>query len=134
MDDCIFCKIVKGELPSYTVYEDDIIKAFLDITPANEGHTLIIPKEHRKDLFDISDFELSRISSVAKKLALKYKEEIGMDFCNLIQSTGAPAGQEVFHFHMHLVPRKENDGLNIWRGKQTKKPDFEELLKKLKMQ
>lgn len=133
MSDCIFCKIVKGEIPCFKIYEDESVLAFLDIFPANVGHTLIIPKKHRRDLFDIEEKEIERVGVVAKKVALKYKKELNMDNCNIIHSTGQYSGQEVFHFHMHLVPRYENDGLNVWHGKSVKKPDFKVLQEKLKL-
>jgi len=132
MEGCIFCKIVNGDISSYTIYEDELVKAFFDITPANDGHALVIPKIHRDNIFDIQDKELERIILVSKKIALRYKEVLGMENCNLVQSTGILANQDVLHFHMHVVPRKENDGLNIWSGKKPKKPDFEALLKKVK--
>lgn len=131
--DCVFCKIVKQEVPCYKIYEDEYVLAFLDIFPANEGHTLIIPKKHRINIFDIKQEELKRISIVAKKIALKMKNNLGIQNCNIIQSSGKQAGQEVFHFHMHIVPRLENDGLNIWSGKIIKKPNFELIVEKLKL-
>lgn len=133
MTDCIFCKIVNGEIQSYALYEDDLVKAFLDITPVNEGHSLVIPKKHRENLFDVTDEELKRIVIVAKKVAIKCKENLHFDNCNLIQSSGKHAGQDVMHFHMHVVPRRENDGLNIWQGKQAKKPNFDEIAKELSL-
>ena len=133
MADCIFCKIVKGEIPCYKIYEDDLVLAFLDIFPANEGHTLIIPKMHRKDIFDIEEKEIQRVVSIAKKIASKYKKVLNMDHCNIIQSSGKHANQDVFHFHMHLLPRLEDDGLHMWHGKSAKKPDFKVLQEKLKL-
>jgi len=133
MEKCIFCKIVKGEIPSYKVYEDELVLAFLDITPANDGHTLIIPKLHRENIFDIKKEELERVALVAKRVAEKCKEALGEGECNIIHSTGKSAGQEVMHFHMHVVPRKESDGMNIWSGKNPKKPDFDKIARKLKI-
>ena len=133
MGDCIFCKIASGDIPSHTIYEDERVRAFLDINPANEGHTLIIPKKHADNIYDIDEEDLKAIIAVSKKIAIKLKEILGVENINLVQSNGKAAQQDVFHFHMHVVPRHENDGLNIWDGKEKKEPDFEELSKKLKL-
>ena len=114
MDDCVFCKIVKGELDSEKVYEDDLVLAFLDIKKVSEEHTLIIPKKHYENIYDIPDKELQRIILITKKLAKKYKQEKGINQINLLNSNGKEAQQSVFHFHMHLVPRQKNDKLNLW--------------------
>lgn len=116
MDDCIFCKIVKGEIPSTKVYEDEFFLAFLDIMPANKGHVLVIPKEHYEKLTDLPDDLLS-------KLALKVKEVAGMVVSglssqgfNIVQNNDKVAGQEVPHVHFHIIPRNSDDGLSIqWR-------------------
>lgn len=100
--DCVFCKIVNGDIPSYTIYEDDIVKCFLDISPNSNGHTLVIPKKHYKDLFDIDNEVLMHIMDVAKKIEKLLKEKLNIDGLTLIQNNGDV--QEVKHFHLHLKP------------------------------
>ena len=107
---CIFCKIINGEIPSYVVYEDDIVKAFLDVNPEANGHTLIVPKKHYVDLYDIPNEVLSHIMDVAKKIGKLYEEKLNLDGFTLFQNNGLP--QEVKHFHLHVRPSyKENDKL-----------------------
>jgi len=110
--DCLFCKIVKGEIPSYKVYEDDYVLAFLDINPNTPGHTLIIPKEHTLDINSIDTDTLNKIVDVAKKLSKEYEEKLNIDGFSLCQNNGI--SQEIKHFHMHLIPRyKDKFNLNI---------------------
>jgi len=131
--DCVFCRIVKGIEPSWTVYEDDLIKAFLDINPASEGHTLIIPKEHYETIYTIPDRELKRIIVVAKKLAKVYRKALQVNAVNILHASGREAQQDVFHFHIHLVPRRENDGLNLWyESKRRIRVEFDKTLRKIK--
>lgn len=112
MDNCIFCKIVKGDIPSYTIYEDEIVKVFLDINPLKEGHTLIIPKTHYKDLDDIDQNTLNHIMEVAKKIKLRIEERLNPDGIRLLQNNGVL--QEVKHYHLHLIPTyKETKGLSV---------------------
>ncbi len=135
MDNCIFCKIVKGKIPSHTIYEDEELKAFFDIQPSTPGHTLIIPKEHYENILDVPEDLLLRITSLAKKLAAHYKKKEGYTAFNIIQSSGREANQDVMHFHMHLVPRYEGDGLSLWADmKKGVKPDFEKLREKLELE
>ncbi|MBW3002393.1 HIT family protein [Candidatus Woesearchaeota archaeon] len=114
MEDCIFCKIVKGEIPCQKVYEDDKILAFLDIMPVHKGHTLVIPKEHHTDILDMPDDTLAELAKVAKKVSKAVKEATKADGFNIGQNNGAAAGQAVFHFHLHVIPRFNNDGLKTW--------------------
>ena len=113
---CIFCKIAAGEIPSNTIYEDDEFKVFLDISPATKGHALIVPKQHYKDIYDIDEEVAARAMKLGKKLATHMTEVLGCDGFNLMQNNNAAAGQTVFHFHLHLIPRyldsKNNDILN----------------------
>lgn len=109
MDNCIFCKIINKQIPSYTVYEDDFVIAFFDINPANLGHTLVVPKHHAANIFEISEEDLSRVNIVAKKLCLAYQKILWVEHINILQSNGSYAGQEVFHYHMHIIPRHKND-------------------------
>lgn len=103
----IFCKIIKGEIPSYTLYEDDIVKVFLDVNPNHNGHTLIVPKKHYENFFDIDDDTLHYILKVAKDIAALLKEKLNYDGISLAQNNGL--GQEVKHFHLHLIPRYNNE-------------------------
>lgn len=101
--DCIFCKIIKGEIPSYTLYEDDIVKVFLDANPESNGHCLIVPKKHYKDLYDIDDKTIMHIINIAKNMTDILKEKLHIDGLTLIQNNGNV--QEVKHFHLHLKPQ-----------------------------
>ena len=100
--DCLFCKIINNEIPSKTIYEDDIVKVFLDISPDSNGHMLIIPKKHYLDLMDIDDNTLSHIMDVARNMIKKLEEKLQVDGVTLIQNNGAV--QEVKHYHLHLKP------------------------------
>jgi histidine triad (HIT) family protein len=117
-DDCLFCKIVAGEIPSYKTFEDDKMLAFLDVNPATRGHTLIIPKDHHEAMHDIPTEILSRVAVVAKILILQYNEKLKADGYNIIHSSKEAAQQEIDHFHLHLVPRYENDPLDFWQSKK----------------
>ena len=97
------------EIPSYTVYEDDSVMAFFDINPANLGHTLVVPKQHAANIFEISEEDLAKVNIVAKKLCLAYQKILWVEHINILQSNGSYAGQEVFHYHMHIIPRHEHD-------------------------
>lgn len=112
MDDCIFCKIVKGDIPAYKIYEDDFVMVFLDIKPFTKGHSLVIPKAHFENIFDIDETILEKISVVAKKVSQKAKDALQADGIRLSQSNGKTAGQEVMHFHLHIIPRYSDDGLS----------------------
>lgn len=112
-DDCIFCKIVAGELPATKVHEDDRTLAFMDIAPWTRGHTLVIPKAHAADLGEIGDEDLAAVASVAKRIALRQRERLGAEGNNLVNSFGSAAWQTVFHFHMHVIPRYAGDGMRL---------------------
>jgi histidine triad (HIT) family protein len=132
MDNCTFCKIVEGKGKSWTVYEDELVKAFLDINPVSEGHTLIIPKTHYENVYDIPEGELKRIITIAKKLAKIYRKALGARAVNILHASGKEAQQDVFHFHIHLVPRYKNDKLNLWyRSRPQIKANFDEILEKI---
>jgi histidine triad (HIT) family protein len=107
--DCIFCKIVAGTVPSFKVYEDAAVLAFMDINPLTEGHVLVIPKRHSATLFDTEDAVLRDVIGAAKKVALAMKQALGLDSLNLLQANGRWAAQSVLHLHFHLIPRREND-------------------------
>jgi histidine triad (HIT) family protein len=111
--DCIFCKIVAGELPSARVGEDERTISFMDIAPATRGHALVIPREHARDLLTVSDEDLHAVAITAKRLAARAVERLGADGVNLLNACGAVAFQSVFHFHVHVIPRYEGDGLRL---------------------
>ena len=116
-DDCVFCKIIKKEIPCVRVYEDDKTLAFLDINPINKGHTLVIPKNHHENLYDLPDEEYHACLDSVRKVARAIKESIRPDGLNLGMNNGRSAGQVVFHAHFHLIPRFLTDGLQHWPGK-----------------
>ena len=124
-DDCIFCKIAAGEIPSKTLYEDEKFRVILDLGPATRGHALVIPKEHYADLYEIPEETAGEAMKVAKKMAAVMTEKLKADGFNIVQNNGEVSGQSVFHFHIHLIPRYENDGQTI-NWKQTS-PTAEEL-------
>lgn len=111
MNDCIFCRIASGEIPSRKVYEDDLVVAFLDISPVSPGHVLVVPKEHFNPLWNVPDEVLARLLSVAKRIAKAQMDSaLAPDGVNLFQTNGPAAGQTVFHVHFHVIPRKDGDG------------------------
>ena len=117
-EDCIFCKIVAGELPSETVQEDDHTVAFIDINPWMRGHALVIPREHAADLIAISEDDLAACMAAAQRLTKRARERLGADGVNLLNSCGPAAWQTVFHFHVHVVPRYNDDPLELpWTPK-----------------
>ena len=109
--DCVFCKIVTGEIPSFTLFEDETTLAFMDINPANEGHALVIPKEHATDLYAVSDEALAATAVTAKRVAAAVARTLNPDGLNLVQCNGAAAAQSVMHFHVHVLPRITDDRL-----------------------
>ena len=109
--DCIFCKIVAGEIPSFKLFEDEATLAFMDINPASEGHALVIPKEHAPDLYSVSDDALARTAVTAKRVAAALARTLNPDGLNIVQCNGAAAAQSVMHFHVHVLPRAKDDGL-----------------------
>ena len=128
MADCIFCKIIAGEIPSYTIYEDEEFKVILDINPASKGHALILPKVHYANLYEIDEEVAARAMKLAKKLASRMTDVLGCDGFNLLQNNHEAAGQTVFHFHMHLIPRYENADVNkdilVWKPQSYTSEEF----------
>lgn len=113
--DCIFCLIANGQIPSDTVYEDEYFRAILDLSPAQKGHTLLLPKEHYADLFEMPEELAARVLPTAKRVALAVREATGADGVNLVQNNGEAAGQTVPHFHLHIIPRLSGDNaLPLW--------------------
>lgn len=126
MDGCIFCKIANGEIPSNTIYEDDAFRVILDNGPATKGHALVLPKAHYSDLFEMPEEAAADAMKVAKKVASLIKTKLNCDGLNLVQNNGETAGQTVMHFHLHVIPRYENDGQKIlWKPTS---PSAEELV------
>ena len=109
MDDCIFCKIIKGEIPSFKVYEDDRVYAFADINPVSDGHTLIIPKVHAENLGEIAAEDLMAIHRVSQKMYHAMQKALGADGVALFQANGQSVNQVVMHYHLHLIPRKNSE-------------------------
>ncbi len=122
---CIFCKIANGEIPSQTLYEDDIFRVILDLGPATKGHALILPKEHYANLYDLPEETAGEVMKLAKRMATEMTERLGCEGFNLVQNNGDLAGQTVFHFHMHLIPRYRADGQKI--GWEPQEVSIEEL-------
>lgn len=133
-NNCIFCKIAGGEIPSSTLYEDEMVRVILDISPASKGHALILPKEHYANFYEISDEMASHVIKTAKKMAKKMQKELGVEGLNVLQNNGELAGQTVFHYHMHLIPRYQGDKVNMkWENGELSESSKEELVKKLSL-
>jgi histidine triad (HIT) family protein len=133
MENCIFCKIVRGEVSSKKVYENSRVYAFLDISPVNEYHTLVIPKKHYSNIFDIPEEELKEVIFAVKKICNLYNEKLGIENVQIINNSGSEAQQDVFHIHFHIIPRKKGDGQDIsWKTHPDLRVKFEEMLEKLK--
>lgn len=132
-ENCIFCKIAAGEIPSATLYEDEDFRVILDLGPASKGHALILPKEHYRNLFDLDDELAAKVMVLAKRMIRKMKDVLGCDGYNIVQNNEAVAGQTVFHFHMHLIPRYEGDHVGLgWNMGELSEADKEEILSKLR--
>ena len=127
-NNCIFCKIAAGEIPSKTIYEDDKFRVILDLGPATKGHALILPKNHYANLYELPEETAGDVMKLAKKMATVMTEKLGCQGFNLMQNNGETAGQTVFHFHMHLIPRYENDGQEInWKQGSSTQEELEEI-------
>ncbi len=109
-DNCIFCKIIAGEIPSHTLYEDEQFRVILDVSPATRGHALILPKQHYANLYELPEDMAADAMRLAKKMMKTMTDKLNCDGFNLVQNNGEAAGQTVFHFHMHLIPRYKDDG------------------------
>ncbi|MBO5278062.1 MAG: HIT family protein [Lachnospiraceae bacterium] len=112
-NNCIFCKIANGDIPSKTLYEDDMFRVIMDINPASKGHSLILPKKHFANIYELDNNTASEALVLAKRMATVMTEALGCDGFNILQNNGETAGQTVFHFHMHLIPRYKNDGVGL---------------------
>jgi histidine triad (HIT) family protein len=111
--DCIFCKIVAGEIPSYTIDEDDRTLAYMDINPWTRGHALVIPKNHSRNLYDIEAGDLAAMHATAQRVAIRMRDRLECDGVNVLQSSEPVAMQTVFHTHVHVIPRYSDDGLRL---------------------
>ena len=131
MSDCFFCKIAKGEVPANTVYEDEDFRVILDIAPANPGHCLIIPKKHSANIYETDDEVLSKAMVLAKKMAVKVKKATGCDGVNIMQNNEEAAGQTVFHFHMHIIPRYDGDKALSYKTMKQTDEEFAEMRQKI---
>ena len=131
---CIFCSIIKGEIPSYKIYEDEKTYAFLDIADDAIGHTLVIPKNHYENVIDIPSEELSAVMSTVQKLSKHYVSNCGYTGVNIMNASGKDAQQSVFHLHFHIFPRKENDGVKAWPEFGKVNSDFEKIKEHLKLE
>ena len=133
-ENCIFCKIIGGEIPSNTIYEDDEFKVILDASPASKGHALILPKEHYADIYEIDEKTAGHAMQLAKKLAKHMTDVLKCDGFNIVQNNHEIAGQTVFHFHMHLIPRKAGDqAVPEWEHLSLSDDEMKEICDKMKM-
>lgn len=115
-DDCIFCKLANGVIPTNSLYEDDVVKVIFDAGPASLGHVLILPKEHFDNVYALDDDTAAHVFQVAVKVAKALKEGLNLEGLNIVQNNGEIAGQTVFHFHMHIIPRYKGDTVNVgWK-------------------
>lgn len=133
-DNCIFCKLANGDIPTNTIYEDEDFRVILDNSPATKGHALILPKQHYADLFEIEDEMLAKAVKQAKKVISHEKSVLGCDGYNILQNNGEAAGQTVFHFHMHLIPRYAGENNIIeWDHKEFSDDELKKICSDMKM-
>lgn len=131
-ENCVFCKIAAGEIPSATLYEDEDFRVILDIEPASKGHALILPKNHYTDLYELPDELAAKVFVLARKMVTALRDVLECDGYNVVQNNGEAAGQTVFHFHMHLIPRYKGDTVKIgWKQGKLTDEVKEEIIKKL---
>ncbi len=134
MAECIFCKIINGELPSRKVYEDEWTLAFMDVAKDVDGHVLVVPKAHRKNILDCDEATLIHLMKTVKKISNHLVENCGYHGVNLLNASDESAGQSVPHFHVHIIPRKTGDGIDAWPHFDGAKQDVEEVFGKIRMQ
>jgi histidine triad (HIT) family protein len=130
--DCLFCKIIAGEIPSYNIYEDGEITAFLDISPVNNGHTLVLPKKHVENLLEMDDETISSVFIKVRDISKAVMKSMNADGFNIEINNYKAAGQLVDHAHIHIVPRFESDGLRHWPGKKLAEQEMREIAEKIK--
>ncbi len=132
-ENCIFCKLANGEIPTATLYEDDDFRVILDAGPASKGHALILPKEHYANLYELDDELAGKVLVLAKKMITKLTDILGCDGYNIVQNNGESAGQTVFHFHLHMIPRYKDDKVGLtWTPGELTEEEKEEILSKMK--
>ena len=132
-DNCIFCKLANKDIPTNIIYEDDRFTVILDASPATKGHALILPKNHAANIYELPDEDASAVFVLAKKLATKMTEILHCDGFNIVQNNGEIAGQTVFHFHMHLIPRYKGDEVGLtWKAGELSDEVRDEILKKVR--
>ncbi len=132
MDNCIFCKIVAGEIPSRKVYEDEWVLVFMDVAGDVDGHMLAVPKKHVKNILDCDEETLKRLFSAVKKVANHCVDDCGYEGVNLLNASGESAGQSVGHFHIHIIPRKTGDGVDAWPHFDGAKRELDKVYEELK--
>ncbi len=128
---CIFCQIIKKEIPAKIIFENEKTLAFLDIKPVNPGHILVIPKKHYSTIEEISEEDLCAVSLTLKKMGKNIKDKLGYEGYNVSLNNDPIAGQEIAHLHFHVIPRRENDGLKLWPQEEYKEGKADEILSKL---
>lgn len=133
MDNCLFCKIVKGDIPCYKIYEDEFVLAFLDIACDAEGHTLVVPKKHFENLLDAQESYLKGVMSACQKISKHYVENCRYEGVNIVNNSGASAEQTVMHLHFHIIPRKSKDNLKVWQLCKKREINLGEVAQKLKL-
>ena len=131
--DCIFCKIIKGDIPSFKIYEDEYTYVFLDIAKDVDGHTLVVPKKHVTNVIDCDEQTLIHVSKTIKKISNYYVEKCGYDGVNILNASGSAAQQTVNHLHFHIIPRKNNDNVDSWPHFTDAKHTLEEMIEVLKV-
>ena len=131
-ENCIFCKLANGDIPTATLFEDDDFRVILDAGPASKGHALILPKKHYRDLYELDDETAGKVLVLAKRMIAKLTDILGCDGYNIVQNNGEAAGQTVFHFHLHMIPRYEGDHVGLgWKMGELSEEDKEELVTKM---
>ena len=133
MKDCIFCKIINNQIPSYKIYEDEHTYAFLDIADDFIGHTLVIPKKHCENILDCDKETLNYVMQTVQHISKHYTQNCGFDGVNILNANNKAAEQSVFHLHFHIIPRKNNDNLHAFPTREKQNADFKEILNKLKI-
>ena len=134
-DDCIFCKLANGVFPTNSIYEDEDFNVILDASPATKGHALILPKEHYDNVYEMPDALLEKTIRLAKKIIQKETDVLGCDGYNIVQNNGEAAGQTVFHFHMHLIPRykEKNMPMVTWKPNELPEEEMKDICRRMKL-
>jgi len=132
-DDCIFCKLANGDIPTNSLYEDDVVKVIFDAGPAADGHVLILPKNHFDNIYELDDATAAHVFQVAVKISNAYRKALEFDGLNIVQNNGEAAGQTVFHFHMHIIPRIKGDAVKVgWIPGEANQAIIDDIIEKVK--